>query len=107
VSLHGDVLPKKRDANYRAFSERKVGYMICTDMASRGLDFPHVTHVLHFDFPRSLSDYLHRAGRTGRAGRNGVSICLYRNKQFDMIKELQDSYESNKPLAIKEASSLL
>jgi superfamily II DNA/RNA helicase len=81
--------------------------MICTDMASRGLDFPHVSHVLHFDFPRSTSDYLHRAGRTGRARRQGASICLYRNKEYPMIKELQESYDTNTPLKITEASSLL
>ena len=106
VILHGDVTPKKRDANIAKFRNRDTLYLICTDMASRGLDFPHVSHVIHYDFPRSISDYLHRAGRTGRARKSGQSICLYRKKELPLIKELQTSYDTNKPLKITEASSL-
>ena len=74
VILHGDVTPKKRDVNIEKFRKREALYLICTDMASRGLDFPHVSHVIHYDFPKSISDYLHRAGRTGRARKSGQSI---------------------------------
>jgi superfamily II DNA/RNA helicase len=53
---------------YRRFESREVDILLCTDLGSRGLDFPFVTHVVNFDFPLTNADYLHRAGRAGRAG---------------------------------------
>lgn len=74
--------------------------MICTDLGSRGLDFPFLSHVINFDFPKTTSDYLHRAGRTGRAGRKGQVISLYHNKDMLIINELKRSHENNEPLNI-------
>ncbi len=56
----------------RQFRESAVRVLICTDLASRGLDLPDVTAVIQFDFPGNSADYLHRAGRTARAGREGA-----------------------------------
>ena len=69
--------------------------LLSTDLGSRGLDFPFVSHVINFDFPITNADYLHRAGRTGRAGKiyflkgkQGKVISLYHSKNMQMIKEL-------------------
>lgn len=51
--------------------------MISTDLGSRGLDFPFLSHVINYDFPNTASDYLHRAGRTGRAGKKGIVVSFY------------------------------
>lgn len=75
--------------------------MICTDLASRGLDFPFLSHVLNFDFPMTTSDYLHRAGRTGRAGRKGWVISLYHNKDNGILNELKKAHDDNAPINIK------
>jgi len=54
--------------------------LVATDLASRGLDIPFVSHIINFDFPKSNSDYLHRAGRAGRAGKHGFVMSLYRER---------------------------
>ncbi len=64
------------------FKNQKINIMISTDLASRGLDFPFLTHVYNYDFPHTASDYIHRAGRTGRAGKKGIVISIYHNKDF-------------------------
>lgn len=60
VTLHGDVPKKLRIQNYERFKRREVPILISSDLGSRGLDFPFVTHVINFDFPKTGSDYLHR-----------------------------------------------
>jgi superfamily II DNA/RNA helicase len=55
--------------------------LITTDLGARGLDFPFVDAIINFDFPKSTSDYLHRAGRAGRAGRKGYVFSLYHNSE--------------------------
>ena len=65
--------------------------MLCTDLGSRGLDFPFVSHVINYDFPNTTSDYLHRTGRTGRAGNEGTIFSLYHHKDMDIINELKSS----------------
>lgn len=74
--------------------------MVATDLASRGLDFPFVSHVLNFDFPKSVSDYLHRAGRAGRAGRPGFVISFYREKDEALINEMHLANTNQEPLKI-------
>ena len=59
--------------------------MICTDLGSRGLNFPFLTHVINFAIPFGASDYIHRAGRAGRAEKKGFVFSLYRNKDLEII----------------------
>lgn len=75
--MHGDIPPKIRAENFDEFKERKTNILVATDLASWGLDFPFVSHIINLDFPRTASDYLHRAGRAGRAGKKGFVISLY------------------------------
>lgn len=78
--------------------------MVATDLAARGLDFPFLSHVINFDFPQSTSDYLHRAGRTGRAGKKGFIYSLYHNKDQEIIDELNEANLNKTPVAIKGSS---
>jgi superfamily II DNA/RNA helicase len=65
---------------------------VATDLASRGLDFPFVSHVINFDFPKSTSDYLHRVGRAGRAGRPGFVLSLAREHDQPIMNEMKASH---------------
>lgn len=70
--FHGHLPPIQRASIIENFANGSIRTLICTDLAARGLDTPWVNHVINFDFPRSIQDYLHRAGRTARAGRGGA-----------------------------------
>ena len=100
VSLHGELPPKQRLQNIEEFRNRKVRILVSTDLGSRGLDFDFLEAVIQFDFPRTISDYVHRAGRAGRGGRPGSVFTLYRAKHMRLIKELEASYTQNKPLRV-------
>ncbi len=78
--------------------------LISTDLASRGLDFPKLPFVVNLDFPKTSSDYLHRSGRTGRAGQEGTVFSFYHHKDQPLIKELQASHRYNRPLEIKSSA---
>jgi ATP-dependent RNA helicase RhlE len=104
VSLHGDVPNKLRVINVEKFSSQNVKFLVCTDLGSRGLDFPFVNFVVQFDFPKTESDYIHRAGRAGRAGRPGTVISFYRKNDFQMVNLLKKSFEKNKPLFISSSA---
>lgn len=100
-SLHGEIPPKRRIENYMAFRKHEADVLVATDLASRGLDMPFVSHIINFDFPKTTSDYLHRAGRAGRAGRPGFVMSLYREKDTPILEEMRQSHETNQPLKIK------
>lgn len=74
--------------------------LVATDLASRGLDIPQVSHIINFDFPRTTSDYLHRAGRAGRAGRPGFVLSLYRQRDLPILNQMQESQENLEPMKI-------
>ena len=87
--MHGEIPPILRIKNLEKFKERKTDILVATDLASRGLDMPFVSHVINFDFPKSTSDYLHRAGRAGRMGRPGFVLSLYREKDLPILEEMK------------------
>eukprot|EP00163_Fabomonas_tropica_P003578 TRINITY_DN13087_c0_g1_i1.p1 TRINITY_DN13087_c0_g1~~TRINITY_DN13087_c0_g1_i1.p1 ORF type:complete len:660 (-),score=98.44 TRINITY_DN13087_c0_g1_i1:75-2054(-) len=74
--LHGDIPPKLRRQLFRQFTEGESDILVCTDLAARGLDTKDVRHVINFDFPRTAIDYMHRVGRTARAGTHGHATSL-------------------------------
>ena len=88
-SLHGEIPPRTRFKNYMDFRKRKTQILVATDLASRGLDMPFVSHIINFDFPKSASDYLHRAGRAGRAGKPGIVLSLYRQHDMPLLEEMR------------------
>ena len=74
--LTGDVAQKKRLSLLKQFTEGELDILVATDVAARGLHIPDVTHVFNYDLPDDREDYVHRIGRTGRAGESGVSISF-------------------------------
>jgi ATP-dependent RNA helicase DeaD len=74
--LNADLSQKEREAVMSATREGNLPFLVCTDVAARGIDISHLTHVINFDFPEATEQYVHRTGRTGRAGRMGTAISL-------------------------------
>ena len=74
--IHGDLDQSHRTRTLDGFREGKLRFLIASDVAARGLDIPSVSHVFNYDLPSHAEDYIHRIGRTGRAGRSGVAISL-------------------------------
>jgi superfamily II DNA/RNA helicase len=83
VSIHGDKTQGEREAGLRDFVQGKAPVMFATDVAARGLDITDVTHVVNYDMPADLENYVHRIGRTGRAGKYGASVTFI-NPDYDM-----------------------
>ncbi|WP_199620449.1 DEAD/DEAH box helicase [Paenibacillus alkalitolerans] len=96
AAIYGDQPKLARASAMRRFREGKLPFLIATDVAARGLDAPNITHIIHFDPPTDAKAYLHRAGRTGRMGKRGVSIMILTPKQrfiaTKMAKELRISF---------------
>ncbi|MEC8535486.1 MAG: DEAD/DEAH box helicase, partial [Pseudomonadota bacterium] len=91
VSLHGDMDQHMRLKMLDRFKGGKATYLIASDVAARGLDIPAVSHVFNYDVPTHAEDYVHRIGRTGRAGRKGYAITLFTKedgKYIDAIEKL-------------------
>ena len=78
VAIHGNKSQSQRDRALRSFKAGEVAIMVATDVAARGLDIPHVSHVINFDAPKQYDDYVHRIGRTGRAGKSGKALTFVR-----------------------------
>ncbi|MBC8479322.1 MAG: DEAD/DEAH box helicase [FCB group bacterium] len=80
--IHGGLTQNKRSSLFRRFKTGNLHCMIATDVAGRGLDFSHVTHIINWDFPSRLEKYTHRTGRAGRMGRKGVALTFITNKDL-------------------------
>jgi ATP-dependent RNA helicase DDX28 len=87
--FHGNLPPVQRASIIEKFASGAIRVLICTDLAARGLDTPWVNHVINFDFPRSLQDYLHRAGRTARAGRGGAVTSFVTGKDRALYEYIE------------------
>lgn len=75
-AIHGDLRQNKRDRVIAAFRNKKYRILVATDVAARGLDIPHIEHVINYDLPQCAEDYIHRIGRTARAGATGSALNL-------------------------------
>lgn len=90
-ALHGDVGQKQRDATLAAFRAGAFNVLVATDVAARGIDVKNVDLVVQFDPPRDVDTYVHRSGRTGRAGSSGVSVLLFGPRQeHDIVRIERD-----------------
>src|SRR3984957_7209701 len=88
-TIHGNLNQNKRDRVIRAFREKKYRILVATDVAARGLDIPHIEHVINYDLPQCPEDYIHRIGRTARAGAEGSAITLITPKDGDKWRAIQ------------------
>ena len=88
-SLHGDLSQQQRDKVMQRFREGNMQLLIATDVAARGIDVKDVTHVINYALPDEIESYTHRSGRTGRAGKNGISICIINSKETGKIRQLE------------------
>ena len=88
-ALHGDLSQGQRDGVMISFKEHKTPLLVATDIAARGLDIEHVTHVINYDLPNNPEIYVHRIGRTGRVGRTGRAITFATAKQEGDLKTIE------------------
>lgn len=88
--LHGEMSAAKRKTVMKAFREAKIQVLVASDLAARGLDVEGVTHVVNYDIPHDANWYVHRIGRTGRAGRDGMAITLYTADEVKWLRNLEN-----------------
>ena len=97
-SIHGDLPQRKREASLRDFSSGELQALVATDVAARGLHIDDVDVVVHFDLPADHKTYLHRSGRTARAGRTGTAVTLFMWDQELEVRRLQRRLGLKQPL---------
>ncbi|XP_039025554.1 DEAD-box ATP-dependent RNA helicase 3, chloroplastic-like isoform X1 [Hibiscus syriacus] len=88
-ALHGDISQHQREITLNGFRQGKFTVLVATDVASRGLDIPNVDLVIHYELPNNAETFVHRSGRTGRAGKEGSAILMYTNSQRRTVKTLE------------------
>jgi ATP-dependent RNA helicase DeaD len=89
VALHGGMSQDQRDRVMKSFRAGTTDLLVATDVAARGLDVQHVSHVVNYDVPSAAESYVHRIGRTGRAGREGVAITLAEPREHRMLRNIE------------------
>ncbi len=87
--LHGDMHQGARNRTLTALRRGQVQILVATDVAARGIDVPTITHVFNYDLPKFAEDYVHRIGRTGRAGRNGLAISLVNHAEQHNVRKIE------------------
>lgn len=88
-SLHGDLSQAQRDYVMQKFRTKTLQLLVATDVAARGIDVDNLTHVINYGLPDDIESYTHRSGRTGRAGKTGVSIAIVHVKEKGKIREIE------------------
>lgn len=96
TTIHGDRSQQEREQALRSFKSGNTPILVATDVAARGLDIPHVAHVVNFDLPNDIDDYVHRIGRTGRAGKTGLATAFFNENNSSIARSLAElMQESN------------
>ncbi|VDO98396.1 unnamed protein product [Soboliphyme baturini] len=107
IPLHGQMSQAKRLGALNKFRSKDKSVLIATDVASRGLDIPHVDIVINFDIPRNPKDYIHRVGRTARAGRSGISITFVTQYDVELYQQIEFLICKKLPLYKTEEEEVL
>jgi len=89
AALHGDMNQSKRTRTINKLRNKKIKILVATDVAARGIDIPTITHVINFDLPRQAEDYVHRIGRTGRAGAKGTAFSFVSKKDRNLLAAIE------------------
>jgi ATP-dependent RNA helicase DDX5/DBP2 len=105
--LHGGMRQPKRDAIMRKFRSGEVRVLVATDVAARGLDVPDIEHVVNYDLPTEIDRYVHRIGRTGRAGRKGMSHTFFCRHDAGLGADLADFLVTNNVILSDEAAAVV
>lgn len=87
--IHGDISQSQREKTLARYREGRFAVLVATDIAARGLDIPAISHVVNYDLPMSAADYVHRIGRTGRAGRSGVALSFVCADQRHLMRDIE------------------
>ena len=103
LEFHRKVFLEERTENLESFKQLEDAVLVCTDAASRGLDIPNVSCVIQMGFASSAVDYLHRIGRTARAGKRGKVINIYTQESEDLVKSVMRAIEEER--SVQEAFS--
>ena len=90
TSIHGDRTQRERERALEVFRSGRFPILVATAVAARGLDIPNVTHVVNYDLPSDIDDYVHRIGRTGRAGNTGIATAFFNRGNRGIVRELID-----------------
>ncbi len=99
ASLHGGMPQGRRNRVLQGLRSRQLKVLIATDVAARGIDVPSISHVINYGLPMKPEDYVHRIGRTGRAGRNGLAVTLAERMDSGMIRRIQQFTTQTIPVA--------
>ena len=102
-ALHGDLSQNQRDLVMKSFRNRQIQMLVATDVAARGIDVDDVTHVINYQLPDEIETYTHRSGRTGRAGKTGISMVIVSKSELRKIRTLEKII--NKKFTQKEIPS--
>jgi ATP-dependent RNA helicase DeaD len=86
--IHGGLEQSQRTTIFNKFRRKEIHLLVATDVAGRGLDFSHVTHVINYEFPNSSESYTHRTGRAGRMGREGTALTFATDRDLITVKRL-------------------
>nr|AEQ19570.1 PL10-like protein [Macrobrachium nipponense] len=96
TSIHGDRSQREREDALRVFRSGRCPILVATAVAARGLDIPHVKHVINFDLPSDIEEYVHRIGRTGRMGNLGLATSFFNDKNRNMVRDLVELLQEAK-----------
>ena len=94
IPIHGGLTQNKRTKNIKQFNDAKAGVLVCTDVAARGLHIDNVSHIYNYDISNDSNDYVHRIGRTARAGESGKVINLLTDRDYNNFTKILDTYPS-------------
>lgn len=98
-ALHGDMNQRQRTRTIDRFRGGKIQFLVATDVAARGIDVQNISHVINFDLPRNIEDYVHRIGRTGRAGAKGKACSLVGQRDAPLVKKIESF--TGQPIAVE------
>ncbi|HMC14376.1 MAG TPA: helicase-related protein, partial [Albitalea sp.] len=98
ASLHGGHPQGRRNRVLQGLRNKQLKILVATDVAARGIDVPSISHVINYGLPMKAEDYVHRIGRTGRAGRNGLAVTLAERMDAGMIRRIQQFTTQNIPV---------
>ena len=97
AKIHSDIPQNKREKIMKSFRNCEIQYLIATDVASRGIDVTGVTHIYNYDAPESVESYIHRIGRTARAGDTGYTCLITDPKNYNILEEIEEYLKINIP----------